>query len=73
MHIFETFTGDRVLAISGPDPIESVSAHSEPNGDLVATVGVLGPAPWSFVAVVHSDDTVTKPLSAADYAITVTR
>jgi len=48
-----------------------VEAEDAAAGDL--SLRVYATASLSFVAVVHSDDTVTKPLSAGDYTITVTR
>ncbi len=65
--------GDRLLTLSGPEPFDSVTMSGGDDGDLSAEVEVLGPSTWFFVAVIHSDDTVTKPLSAAGITITVTR
>jgi hypothetical protein len=73
MFEFSSPMGDRLLTLSGPEPFDSVTMSGGDDGDLSAEVEVLGPSPWFFVCVIHSDDTVTKPLSAAGITITVTR
>jgi len=63
----------RTLQIDSPAPIIGTWVESEDaaTGDL--SLRVYASEAFSFVAVIHSDDTVTKPLAAADYTITVTR
>jgi hypothetical protein len=61
----------RLLSLSSADPVESVTVSGDDGGDLLVEVNVAGT--WSFACVVHPDDTVTKPLAAADITITVTR
>lgn len=63
----------RTLQIDSLDPIIGTWVESEDTltGDL--SLRVYASESLTFVAVVHADDTVTKPLSAADYTITVTR
>ena len=63
----------RTLQIDSPAPIIGTWVESEDTltGDL--SLRVYASEALTFVAVVHADDTVTKPLNAADYTITVTR
>ena len=63
----------RTIQIDSSDPIIGTWVESEDTrtGDL--SLRVYASEVFSFVAVVHADDSVTKPLSAADYTITVTR
>ena len=63
----------RTLQIDSPDPVIGSWVESEDTltGDI--SLRVYASESLTFVAVVHADDTVTKPLSAADYTITVTR
>ena len=63
----------RTLQIDSSDPVIGTWVESEDTrtGDL--SLRVYASEVFSFVAVVHADDSVTKPLTAADYTITVTR
>ena len=63
----------RTIQIDSTTPIIGTWVESEDTrtGDL--SLRVYASEALSFVAVVHADDSVTKPLSAADYTITVTR
>ena len=63
----------RTLQIDSPAPIIGTWVESEDTltGDI--SLRVYASEPLTFVAVVHADDSVTKPLAAADYTITVTR
>lgn len=63
----------RTLQIDSPAPIIGTWVESEDTltGDL--SLRVYASESLTFVCVVHADDTVTKPLAAADYTITVTR
>ncbi len=63
----------RTIQIDSLDPIIGTWVESEDTltGDI--SLRVYASEAFSFVAVVHSDDTVTKPLSASGYIITVTR
>ena len=63
----------RTIQIDSLDPIIGTWVESEDTltGDLSLRVYASGA--FSFVAVVHSDDSVTTPPSASGYIITVTR
>ena len=62
----------RTLQIDSLDPIIGTWVESEDleEGDLF--LRVYASEVLTFVCVVHSDDSITKPLSASDYTITVT-
>jgi hypothetical protein len=63
----------RTLQIDSPAPIIGTWVESEDTmtGDI--SLRVYASESLTFVGVVHADDSVTKPLAAADYTITVTR
>jgi len=63
----------RTLRIDSLDPIIGTWVESEDlrTGDL--SLRVYASESLTFVAVIHPDDSVTKPLSASGYIITVTR
>ncbi len=63
----------RTIQIDSSDPIIGTWVESEDTATGDLSLRVYASEAFSFVAVVHADDSVTKPLSAADYTITVTR
>lgn len=62
----------RTLQIDSPAPIIGTWVESEDTATGDISLRVYASESLTFVAVVHADDSVTKPLSAADYTITVT-
>lgn len=63
----------RTIQIDSSDPIIGTWVESEDSATGDLSLRVYASESLTFVAVIHSDDTVTKPLAAADYTITVTR
>lgn len=57
--------GSHSLELSGPEPFGSMDSTGV-GTDIHVQVDVLAPTPWKLNLVVHSDWTVTKPISASD-------
>ena len=63
----------RTIQIDSSDPIIGTWVESEDSATGDLSLRVYASEVFSLVALIHSDDSVTKPLAATDYTITVTR
>ncbi len=63
--------GLRTLTVGSLDPLGAVVVWGNDGGDISAEVQVLDAAPWSFVLVVHPDNSVTVPSEADSLIIDV--
>lgn len=71
MYIFESPMANRLLTIASLEPVTGLSVWEGDSGDM--NVDVVVADLWSFVMVIHPNDTVTKPAEADDITVTVTR